>query len=116
MSTAQKPPWSPVLHKGSRGPDPGVPGPRYRVVARSRTIRPSGSPDVVTIDGDITDPRTADRIVNAAIERFGPVDTLVNNAGAFVQEIVDTVLCLETAAFVTGEIVHVDGGSHAGRW
>jgi hypothetical protein len=29
---------------------------------------------------------------------------------------VDAVLYLESAAFVTGEILHVDGGSHAGRW
>ena len=26
------------------------------------------------------------------------------------------VLYLEDAAFVTGEILHVDGGAHAGRW
>src|SRR5262249_18875380 len=33
-----------------------------------------------------------------------------------VQEIVDAVLYLETAAFVTGEILHVDGGTNAGHW
>lgn len=33
-----------------------------------------------------------------------------------VREIVDAVLYLESAQFVTGEIVHVDGGQHAGRW
>ena len=32
-----------------------------------------------------------------------------------VQEIVDAVLYLESAAFVTGETLHVDGGAHAGR-
>jgi NAD(P)-dependent dehydrogenase (short-subunit alcohol dehydrogenase family) len=32
------------------------------------------------------------------------------------QEIADAVLYLERAAFVTGEILHVDGGAHAGRW
>lgn len=32
------------------------------------------------------------------------------------QEIIDAVLYLESAAFVTGEILHVDGGQHAGRW
>jgi hypothetical protein len=26
------------------------------------------------------------------------------------------VLYLETAGFVTGETLHVDGGAHAGRW
>jgi NAD(P)-dependent dehydrogenase (short-subunit alcohol dehydrogenase family) len=33
-----------------------------------------------------------------------------------VREIVDAVLYLEDAAFVTGEVVHVDGGAHAGCW
>jgi NAD(P)-dependent dehydrogenase (short-subunit alcohol dehydrogenase family) len=33
-----------------------------------------------------------------------------------VQEVVDAALYLETASFVTGEILHVDGGAHAGRW
>jgi NAD(P)-dependent dehydrogenase (short-subunit alcohol dehydrogenase family) len=32
------------------------------------------------------------------------------------QEVVDAVLYLENAGFVTGEILHVDGGAHAGRW
>jgi NAD(P)-dependent dehydrogenase (short-subunit alcohol dehydrogenase family) len=210
----------------------------HRVVANSRSIRPDafGDPDVVAVAGDIADPRTAERVVAAAVERFGRVDTLVNNAGAFlsrpfidyteddfarlvsinlggffhvtqraaarmleqgrghivnittsivdqplagvpaamaaltkggldavtralaieyagrgvrvnavapgiiktpmhpaesheflaklhpvgrmgeVREVVDAVLYLESAAFVTGEILHVDGGQHAGRW
>jgi len=33
-----------------------------------------------------------------------------------VQEIVEAVLYLESAPFVTGETLHVDGGAHAGRW
>jgi len=28
----------------------------------------------------------------------------------------DAVLYLEQAAFITGEVLHVDGGAHAGRW
>ena len=56
----------------------------YRVVANSRSIKPSTDPDVVTVAGDIADPKTAERIVSTAIERFGRVDTLVNNAGIFV--------------------------------
>ena len=32
------------------------------------------------------------------------------------QDVVDAVLHLEKAAFVTGEILHVDGGASAGRW
>jgi NAD(P)-dependent dehydrogenase (short-subunit alcohol dehydrogenase family) len=33
-----------------------------------------------------------------------------------VREIVDAVLFLEEAAFVTGQILHVDGGQSAGHW
>lgn len=33
-----------------------------------------------------------------------------------VKDIVDAVLYLEDATFITGEILHVDGGSTAGRW
>jgi NAD(P)-dependent dehydrogenase (short-subunit alcohol dehydrogenase family) len=208
----------------------------YGVVANSRTIKPSGSPNVIAIAGDVADPETAERVVGAAIDRFGRIDTLVNNAGIFIakpfvnytgddfaavlsvnlagffyisqraasqmlqqgsghivnitatladqplnvvpaamasltkgglnavtralaieyadkgvrvnavapgviktpmhapethaflaglhpmnrmgeiQEVVEAVLYLETAAFVTGEILHVDGGAHAGRW
>jgi NAD(P)-dependent dehydrogenase (short-subunit alcohol dehydrogenase family) len=33
-----------------------------------------------------------------------------------VEEIVEAVLYLESAAFVTGETLHVDGGAHAGHW
>jgi NAD(P)-dependent dehydrogenase (short-subunit alcohol dehydrogenase family) len=33
-----------------------------------------------------------------------------------IDEIVEAVLYLTEAAFVTGEVLHVDGGQHAGRW
>ena len=33
-----------------------------------------------------------------------------------VKDIVDAVLYLVRAGQVTGEVIHVDGGSHAGRW
>jgi NAD(P)-dependent dehydrogenase (short-subunit alcohol dehydrogenase family) len=33
-----------------------------------------------------------------------------------VREIVEAVLYLESAAFVTGETLYVDGGAHAGHW
>ncbi|MGQ7887043.1 SDR family NAD(P)-dependent oxidoreductase [Paenibacillus sp. WC2504] len=33
-----------------------------------------------------------------------------------MQEIVDAILYLESANFVTGEILHVDGGQNAGQW
>ena len=33
-----------------------------------------------------------------------------------VSEVVEAVLYLESAPFVTGETLHVDGGAHAGHW
>jgi NAD(P)-dependent dehydrogenase (short-subunit alcohol dehydrogenase family) len=56
----------------------------YRVVACSRNIKPNGSPNVVEVAGDISQPETAALIVQEAVQRFGHVDTLINNAGAFV--------------------------------
>ena len=209
----------------------------YRVVACSRKIESTDQPNLVEVAGDISQPETALLVIQTAKERFGRVDTLINNAGAFlpkpfteytesefatllqmnlggffhisqraiaemlrresghivnitsslvaeqplkvlpaaltaitkgginavtrtlaieyadkgirvnavapgairtpmhasethaflatlhpmgrigeIQEIVDAVLYLEDAAFVTGEILHVDGGAHAGRW
>jgi enoyl-[acyl-carrier-protein] reductase (NADH) len=35
---------------------------------------------------------------------------------AVVEDIVDAVLYLVNAGQVTGEILHVDGGAHAGKW
>ena len=56
----------------------------YRVVANSRSIKPSADPDVLAVAGDIADPTTAERIVAQALARFGRIDSLVNNAGIFV--------------------------------
>jgi NAD(P)-dependent dehydrogenase (short-subunit alcohol dehydrogenase family) len=56
----------------------------YRVIANSRSIRPSTNTDVLTIAGDVADPKTADRIVEEGLARFGRIDTLINNAGTFI--------------------------------
>lgn len=55
----------------------------YRVVANSRSIKPSSDPDVITVAGDIGDRAVAKRVVEEAINHFGRIDTLVNNAGIF---------------------------------
>lgn len=58
----------------------------YRVVANSRGITQAaagGDDGIVTVAGDIGDPRTADRLLQAAMVHFGRIDTLVNNAGVF---------------------------------
>ncbi|TDU32681.1 NAD(P)-dependent dehydrogenase (short-subunit alcohol dehydrogenase family) [Panacagrimonas perspica] len=56
----------------------------YAVVANSRNIGPSSDEGVVTVAGSISDRGVAERVVATAIERFGRVDTLINNAGIFV--------------------------------
>ncbi|WP_308910827.1 SDR family NAD(P)-dependent oxidoreductase [Pseudokordiimonas caeni] len=59
----------------------------YRVVANSRSITAdtfAGDAGVVTVDGSIGERGTAERIVATAVEAFGRVDTLVNNAGIFI--------------------------------
>ncbi len=56
----------------------------YRVVATSRSIKPSEDADILTVAGDIADPATARRVIAEAVAKFGRVDTLVNNAGVFI--------------------------------
>ena len=58
----------------------------WAVVATARRMKPSDDPDLLAVEGDITDPGTADQIVDAALSRFGRVDTLVNNAGIFLSK------------------------------
>src|SRR5258705_7008053 len=60
----------------------------YNVVANSRNIAKTNpfpaSPNLALVDGDIGDPKTAARITETAVSRFGRIDTLVNNAGIFI--------------------------------
>lgn len=56
----------------------------FRVVATARSVKPSRDPDILAVDGDIADLATADKVIAGALERFGRIDTLINNAGIFV--------------------------------
>jgi NAD(P)-dependent dehydrogenase (short-subunit alcohol dehydrogenase family) len=60
----------------------------YNVVATSRnatrTLTASGS--LVLVDGDIGKPQTAADAVEAAMNNFGTLDVLVNNAGIFLNK------------------------------
>jgi NAD(P)-dependent dehydrogenase (short-subunit alcohol dehydrogenase family) len=56
----------------------------YVVIATARSIGPSEDSGIVTIGGDIADPETARRVVGEAVERFGRIDTLINNAGIYI--------------------------------
>ena len=64
----------------------GYRGKDWAVVATSRTIKAAEDPVVLAVAGDISDPATADRIVAEALEAFGRIDTLVNNAGVYVSK------------------------------
>jgi NAD(P)-dependent dehydrogenase (short-subunit alcohol dehydrogenase family) len=79
-----------VITGGSQGIGAGlVAGYRergYSVVANARAIKPSDDPDVVTVEGDISEPSTADHIIDAALEHSGRIDTLVNNAGVYISK------------------------------
>lgn len=58
----------------------------WRVVGVSRTIAPADEANWFTVAGDVADPATAQSVIAQAIDRFGRVDTLVNNAGVFIGE------------------------------
>jgi NAD(P)-dependent dehydrogenase (short-subunit alcohol dehydrogenase family) len=56
----------------------------YAVVGTARSMAQSDEPDFLTVEGDISEVETAERVVAQAIERFGRIDTLINNAGIFI--------------------------------
>jgi NAD(P)-dependent dehydrogenase (short-subunit alcohol dehydrogenase family) len=60
----------------------------YQVVANSRKITSAGTlrgtDDLKLVDGDIGTPASAERVVRTAIQEFGRIDLLVNNAGVFI--------------------------------
>ena len=58
----------------------------YAAVGSSRSISPSDVPDFITVRGDIADVETAQMIVEEAVNRFGRVDSLINNAGIFISK------------------------------
>jgi NAD(P)-dependent dehydrogenase (short-subunit alcohol dehydrogenase family) len=79
-----------IITGGSQGIGAGLVA-EYRrrgwgVVATSRAIKPDGDPAVLTVDGDISEPATADRIISGALARFGRIDTLINNAGVYISK------------------------------
>jgi NAD(P)-dependent dehydrogenase (short-subunit alcohol dehydrogenase family) len=59
----------------------------YNVVANSRDMTKSGtfvkSDHLALVDGDIGESAVASKIVDTAVQKFGSIDALVNNAGIF---------------------------------
>ena len=62
----------------------GFRGAGYAVVGNSRSIGSVEEPDYLTVEGDIAEAQTARRVVDRAPDRFGRIDSLINNAGIFI--------------------------------
>src|SRR5579863_6347291 len=52
-----------------------------RNATKSAELKPSDK--LVLVDGDIGQASTAQKVVNAAVQKFGSIDVVVNNAGIF---------------------------------
>jgi NAD(P)-dependent dehydrogenase (short-subunit alcohol dehydrogenase family) len=55
------------------------------VVGTSRSIRPSDESGYLTVQGDIGEAKTAERVAEQTLDRFGRIDSLINNAGLFIK-------------------------------
>ena len=79
-----------IITGGSQGIGAGiVAGYRKRgwaVVANARRMKGADDSDLVVVEGDISQPETADRVIGTTLERFGRVDTLINDAGIFISK------------------------------
>ncbi len=56
----------------------------YAVVAVSRSIGSSTDTDVLNVAADVSERGAGARVIDGALDEFGRVDTLVNNAGIFI--------------------------------
>jgi NAD(P)-dependent dehydrogenase (short-subunit alcohol dehydrogenase family) len=75
----------------------------YDVVATSRNISKAGyalSPNLALVDGDISRAETAEVVAKSAIERFGSIDHVVNNAGIYSSKPFTEYTAEELRAFV----------------
>jgi NAD(P)-dependent dehydrogenase (short-subunit alcohol dehydrogenase family) len=59
---------------------------QYSVVGTSRSIRSVDEEDYFTVRGDVTQPETAETVVRRTLDRFGRIDSLINNAGIFISK------------------------------
>jgi NAD(P)-dependent dehydrogenase (short-subunit alcohol dehydrogenase family) len=58
----------------------------YAVIGVARSFPPSGDDEFVAVAGDVADAETARRAVGEARDRFGRIDTLINNAGVYIEK------------------------------
>jgi NAD(P)-dependent dehydrogenase (short-subunit alcohol dehydrogenase family) len=59
----------------------------YAVVATSRSLPDSEDPQVLTVSADLVEPDAGDRIVGAAMDQFGRLDSVVNSAGVYIGKV-----------------------------
>jgi NAD(P)-dependent dehydrogenase (short-subunit alcohol dehydrogenase family) len=59
----------------------GYRGRGWSVMASATILRPPNDPEVLAVEGDIADPAGADRVIDAALERFGRLDARRSLAG-----------------------------------
>ncbi len=81
----------------------------YGVVATSRSIKSSTDAEILAIPGDISTIETAERAVQGALDRFGRIDTLINNAGVFTAK---PFVDITQQDFDTNFAVNVSGFFH----
>ncbi|MCA1983804.1 SDR family NAD(P)-dependent oxidoreductase [Nocardioides nematodiphilus] len=84
----------------------------YAVVANSRSIQLPETASLAAVAGDIGQRAVAERIVRTGIERFGRIDTLVNNAGIFVAKPFTEYTAEEYAAVKS---TNIDGFFHVSQ-
>jgi NAD(P)-dependent dehydrogenase (short-subunit alcohol dehydrogenase family) len=56
----------------------------YRIVAVARSMASSDDDQILSVAGDIADRKTAEAAIFGGVDRFGRIDTLINNAGIFI--------------------------------
>ena len=72
----------------------------YAVVGTARSIPPSDREGYLTVAGDITEQEAAEHVIAEALDRFGRLDTVVNNAGLFIAKPFTECTAADLAAIV----------------
>lgn len=88
MSTMASAPKVAIITGASQGIGAGLAagfrGAGYAVVGTARKMPRSADDNYIVVEGDIAEAETARRVIAQAVDRFGRVDTLVNNAGIYL--------------------------------
>ncbi len=56
----------------------------WAVVGVALSVSASDDDDFVAVAGDVADPATAQRAIDQGLDRYGRIDTLINNAGIYI--------------------------------